>query len=136
MERKDLRPHRINITNLLNEYGKEHKLQFHLGGITFSDYDFSVKLTATEAGDKTEAERVQFGKWCGMAKCTPCLTPDVYGTEITWGGKRYKVVGVKPNSPKYGILAEDMNTGKRFKLPFMSVGRQPTEDNDLSKYLH
>ncbi len=40
-----------------------------------------------------------------------------YGQEITWAGKRFKVVEVNPKASKYPIIAADIKTGKRYKLP-------------------
>lgn len=40
-----------------------------------------------------------------------------YGQEITWLGKHFKVLEVNLKAPKYPIIAADVNTGKRYKLP-------------------
>lgn len=44
------------------------------------------------------------------------LKPEHYGAEFTTNGTTYKIVGLKPRSPKYPILAEDVKTGKVFKF--------------------
>lgn len=40
-----------------------------------------------------------------------------YGQEITWMGKHFKIVDINPKAPKYPIIAADISTGKRYKLP-------------------
>lgn len=43
-----------------------------------------------------------------------------YGQEITWQRKKFKVVEVNLNAPKYPIIAVDVSTGKRYKLPVIA----------------
>jgi len=53
----------------------------------------------------------------------PGLEPEHYHTEFYYG-RKYKLVGVKPRSPKYPIVAEALegpDGGKRFKLPRVAV---------------
>ena len=40
-----------------------------------------------------------------------------YGAMFTIGGKRFKLVGLKPSRPKYPLLGEHMGTGTIYKIP-------------------
>lgn len=49
------------------------------------------------------------------------LGPDDHGRLIAWGDRNFRLVGFKPRSPKYPIIAEDEVSGKRYKLPESAV---------------
>ena len=49
------------------------------------------------------------------------LGEGLYGREFTNGVATYRICGYKPKSRKYPILAEDIQTGKKFKFPVFTV---------------
>lgn len=67
-----------------------------------------------------DRERHEFEENCWQLN----LEPEHYGAEFVYARDRYKLVGVKPRSPKWPIVAERVSGpqgGKRFKLPQVVV---------------
>ena len=48
-----------------------------------------------------------------------------YGQEIIWTGKRFKILEINLKAPKFPIVAVDVSTGKRYKLP-LEAGKPAT----------
>jgi len=54
------------------------------------------------------------------------LQPEHYGAEVVYAGRRFKLVALKPRSPKWPVIGEALegpDGGKRFKLPDTSIAR-------------
>lgn len=54
-----------------------------------------------------------------------------YGQEIRWQGQRFKVVEINLRAPKWPIIAVDMATGNRYKLP-RSAGQMQSDNGEQS----
>lgn len=48
-----------------------------------------------------------------------------YGQEIIWTGKRFKILEINLKASKFPIVAVDVSTGKRYKLP-LEAGKPAT----------
>lgn len=51
------------------------------------------------------------------------LKPEWLFQTVTIGPTTYKIVGLKPRSAKYPVLAENLRDGKHYKLPAAAVQR-------------
>ena len=110
----------------------EAKMYSALKGLTVTvgnaSYDastitFKVRVVAGEAGD---VERIEWDAACAAVG----LAAGDYGRLITYAGKPYKLVAVKPRSTQYPLIAARASDGKRFKLPLSVLGA-PSPQRDL-----
>lgn len=81
---------------------------------TFAPSKFGMKVEFLVGG--VDQAKIDFDRDCYLFD----LKPEHYGEKVAWAGKHYKIVGVKPRSPKFPVIGELPN-GKRFKLPERAV---------------
>ena len=97
----------------LVDLAKRFGLSAKFGNARYDDYTVTFTLELSVAGVDLMREEflqncVQFG-----------LMPDDWGKELNWGGTTFWLKGLKPNRPKYPVLASD---GKDvFKLPVKAL---------------
>ncbi len=87
---------------------KKYGLTITAGNGSYDDTSVTFKVQLVLDGvdkGKEEFDRVAF---------LFDLKPEDYGREITSRGRKYKLVGLKPNRPKYPVIGE--RDGKRYKL--------------------
>jgi hypothetical protein len=112
----------------LKDFGTEFKkavaeleakigVKIDLGNISFNDHQFTSKVTVTLVGDGLDSAdakmKVEFERYAllfGLNKAD-------YDKQFTYGGKRYKLKGVKPRSTKNPFVAQEISNGKLYVLP-------------------
>jgi len=107
-----LKGFRAKFGDVLDEFAKQEGITINQKAITYSDNSFNIKLEVTLAGDKSEAEQIQWDKSCYLFS----LKPEHYGQTVQHGDGTFKLVGLKPRSPKYPLIAERLDNGQRYKL--------------------
>lgn len=105
MTRNQVKKYRKELTALLNGYGEENGVQVSIGSIRFTENEFHTRLTLVEAGSKEDAQRIAFERDCAYYAHIG-LTPEHYGRTFVLDGRKAKVVGLKPKSPKYPLVVE------------------------------
>lgn len=105
------------IRNQINEdlaaLGKEYGLTIHAGNASYDANAVTFKVECALEGfdrDKEDFDQTHF---------LFDLPKDAYGKEFTFGGRKYTLVGLKPNRPKFPILAA--RDGSNYKLPERSI---------------
>jgi hypothetical protein len=73
---------------------------------------FLIKQTDTD-GNILTAEAKDFQKYAVMFG----LKPEDLGREFVSRGETFRITGLKPKSPKFPVLAENVRSGKSFKFP-------------------
>jgi len=101
------------IDENLAEYAAETGLTVHARGASYQDNSVTFKVEFVLDGVDLNEEEFKETHFLFN------LPADSFGKEFTYGGKKYKLVGLKPNRPKYPILAE--HGGSRYKLPERAV---------------
>ena len=113
------------LETFLEAYGEENGLVFKVGAMTYSPNNFTFRTEANVGGSKEEVEEREFMRnvihFNGLSKRD-------YAREFLYGGKKYKLVGLNTRSPKYGVIAEDVRTKKRYKLITKSVTKILTNE--------
>jgi hypothetical protein len=89
--------------------GERHGLKLKAGTARYDDHTITYKLEVSIAG--VDLDRIEFNECCYLFN----LTPDDWGKELNWGGNIFYLKGLKPNRPKYPVLASD--GASLFKLP-------------------
>lgn len=105
----------------LAELGEKYGVKFNLGNAKIDmSGTVTMKFTAAPiAADGTVAstEASDFKLYArGWG-----LSADDLKKEIIYGGVRYEIVGAKPRSYKFPILAKNLTDGKNYKLPIEGV---------------
>ena len=114
--RSEINPIRARIQEKLNELGKEMGITILLSSsATYTENDFTTKITVTKAGSVNEAKELIFKK---NTKWTPYA--DLYGKTITSRGRTFTINGFKPRSSKYPIIATSPD-GQSYKFSRASV---------------
>ena len=111
-DRNNLATLRNDIDEALRSVGEQHGITFTFNSIRYSDNMFSTRLEARVGEDSTEHARNDWNKnyWkIGLQK-------EDFGKTFVYGGQSYTVVGIKPRSSKFPVIAE-RSDGKKFKMP-------------------
>ena len=106
------------VKPLFDELG----LSVKLGGGVYGRENGTIKLEIAVIGDGgvvQTPERKAYGQYCQLFD----LQPDWLDQSFTSQGKTFIVRGLKPNAPKFPVLAEQGGTGKMFKFPADTVIR-------------
>jgi len=101
---------RAELNDALATVLEKHGLSATLGNMRYGDTHFHCKLEVS-CGSSDETDRNEFARHAFAYG----LTGDDYGKSFTHDGKSFRIVGFKPRSPKFPIIAENMD-GKRFKF--------------------
>lgn len=100
---------RDEINLALADLGKRYELKIHAGNASYTDNSVTFKVECLLEGfDKAKD---QFEECAHLFD----LTKDDYGRDFNFRGRTFKLVGLKPRSPKFPIIG--FRAGKRWKLP-------------------
>jgi len=124
------------LESFLGPFEDEHDVKVIVGTGSFGSSSLTVKLELAELSESGEALSRMANEFKSLA-VSYGLRPDDLGKEFIKNGNKYKIVGLKPRSHKYPVLAEC--NGKQFKFTAATVcsylrsGKRSKEDilNDL-----
>ena len=111
---------RREIDGLLLEVGKKYDLNLKVGNASYSSTYFTLKVEGSivaEEGVATTREQLDFKDYAESHGLSP---DDLFKTFET-NGEAYEIVGLKPRSKKYPIIARVVGTEKRYKFPATSI---------------
>ena len=96
------------------------KIGFRVGNASFTDSVVTFKVEAATFGENGEknSKAAEDFKRCAFLWG---LSPDDLGKQAEVNGKLVTIVGCKPRSKKYPILARDEKNGKTYKFSATSV---------------
>jgi len=108
---------REDFNKVVKELEDKYKVDISMGRISYSTTSFSSKMevvrSQSEDGSKID---IAFEKFKEHATYMGLKDSD-YGRVFTSGRKKYRITGIKPRSPKYPIIAEDVKSGTSYKFP-------------------
>jgi hypothetical protein len=113
-DRTNIRKINAEIEGTLAAIGQKYGLQISLGATSFSSSNYSTKLEVATVGDNGLASTkaaIDFDRYKGALGINVPL-----GHTFNRSGKTYTVIGCKPRSTKYPVLAE-CSDGKTYKFP-------------------
>ena len=102
---------RSELDAAINTVLAKHGLSANFGRFSFDDSTFTTKLTVN-CGSNDDAALREFKKYAFRFD----LTGDEFGKSFTHSQDTYTIVGLKPKSRKYPILAKN-KAGKTYKFP-------------------
>lgn len=114
MDRETAKDLRSEMQIALNNVANKHGMVVKLGNGTFTSNQFWLKVTFQDDDEGSGSfEETNFKQYASMFG----LKPSDFGRTFTYNGKRYKVVGIKPQARRFPIVAERQPDGRRFKFP-------------------
>lgn len=103
------------VAEKLKELGHDG-LTVRAGAGNYTSTSFSLKLEfATKAADGTVMTREAQAFKANAAFFR--LRADWLGKEFTSRDVRYRIIGLKPNAPKFPVIAERVRDSRPFKFP-------------------
>jgi hypothetical protein len=112
--RQNIRQINSELEAALKQVAEKYGLEVKLGNTRFTGDNFSTKVqvaTVAEGGITMSKEATDFNRY----KTILGINMDL-GQEFQRSGKTFTIVGLKPRSKKYPILAK-CSDGKTYKLP-------------------
>ena len=116
--RSNIRVLRTRLERALEEIAEDYGITFEVGSMRFNADECSTKITAHNAEDMSDVRREQFDGNCFVLG----IKPEAYGATFQSRGKTYKITGLKPRSPKFPVIAEDVRSGSSYKFPLRAIG--------------
>jgi len=111
--KQDCRKLRDELNSELADLARKYGLKINAGNASYTDNSVTFKVECLIAG--FDKGRDEFNRHAFMFH----LKAEQFGSDFVFGGRAYKLVGLKPRSPKYPIIGE--RGGSRYKLPEASV---------------
>lgn len=99
----------------LQAVAERHGLEVTVGGGSFDAGSFRPKIEFKTA----EADESEWARYAPLFD----LPADAYGQEFTSSGRRFRITGIKPRSPKWPVVGVDVTTGQTFKFTVEGVQR-------------
>lgn len=115
-DRATLRMLRPDIEEALKGVGEKHGITFTFNNIRFSDDMFSTRLEARVGENSDDHAKADWDKNCWRFG----LKPEDFGKTFSYAGTSYKIVGIKPRSRKFPVIAENL-AGKKYKMPVEAI---------------
>jgi hypothetical protein len=115
MDRPQVRELREKLEAALAPLAEELELTITVGGGTYTSNNvvFKVELAEiAEDGMAMSREAESFKVYAYRYG----LKPEHLGQQFMYAGKTYKLVGAKPKSTRYPLVAEEVPSGKRIKM--------------------
>jgi len=116
INRPILRELRQDIKAALGSVEEKHGITFTFNNISFSSTEMSTRLQGVIGTDPEEIAKKEWEKHAVFFG----LTEADFGREVIVQGKKLTLVGIRPRSPKFPIIAQNA-IGKKFKLPVAAV---------------
>jgi hypothetical protein len=115
IDRNTVRTINADIRAALAPVAEKHGVSINLGSSRFDETNYTTKVeVATIGTDGTvmSKEARDYNHYASVLGFTKAL-----GETITMNGKPYTVVGYKPRSHRFPVLARCQATGNTYKLP-------------------
>lgn len=104
INRRNLNAFRNSFENSVKDLEEHYGVKLELGRITFTNHQFSGKLTVINVDDpSTNLEEVKFGNLCTKYG----FTKSDYNRTVMVNGKKFKLIGFKPRATRYPCLVEN-----------------------------
>jgi hypothetical protein len=104
---------RAEIVAACEAIGKKHgaTIELNPGSFNAQSIRFKVEVSAIGTDGALTSDARNFKLYASMYG----LKPEDLNKTFTWGGNKFKLVGLSPRRPKYPFIAEN-EVGKRFKF--------------------
>jgi len=116
--RPTLREVREDIKEALKSVEEKHGIKFTFGSIRFDDSKMNTRLVAHVGTDTSDIAKKEWDEYCTRFG----LGLHMFGKSFRSAGDVFTIVGIKPKSPKYPVIAMN-NKGMKYKFAADTVIR-------------
>ena len=118
--RSDVRSINSEIEQAIQSIAKRYGLRIEVGNSRFSSTEINTKVKVSVVDTKTGVGMTKEAKAYELLASQNGIRVKL-GEEVTLRGKRFIVKGWNTRSPKYPIVAEEVSTGKSYKISSLSL---------------
>jgi len=113
MNRETAKQFRTDFNQAVKTLEEKYNAKIAIGNISYGSSELSTKLTVKEkpSGGKS-IEQAEFEKTSFMFG----LKPEDYNKQFSTHSGKYKIVALKPQSPKYPVIGKCIITDKTYKF--------------------
>ena len=115
-----VRDMRANLQKMLDKHYNGDDCSAKVGNASFDGGSVTFKLIVSTVGADGELETPEAAAFKRNADLFGLKPTDLNRTFVI-GTSRYKVTGLKPHSPKFPVITENVATGKSYKWPSETV---------------
>ena len=117
MENGQLSAFRADFMKAVAELQEKYDVTISLGPITYTENQFTTKMTVDNGRDRVEIERANFDlnvwKYRHLG-----LEPGRYGRVfVGYDGRKYALMGFNTKAPKYPLIIMSTSTGEKSRAP-------------------
>jgi len=120
LDRASVRQINSEIESALKAVAEKYGVAIKVGNSRFSNNNCTTKIeiaTVAESGEVLTKEAVDFNRYASsMFQITKKL-----GDTFEFRYDTYEIVGLKPRSSKYPVLAKNLSNNKTFKFPANAI---------------
>lgn len=102
---------REDVEAALRDVAKKHNIQITCGNISYTDIEFTLQLVCVNNMNGEDGKKLLFEKYCSFYG----FKKSDYERKFYMDGKRFKLVGFNPNSPKNNCTIVCLNNGATYK---------------------
>lgn len=131
MDKSKVSAMRIAVNEALIKVGEVFNMSIKVGNIKYGDSDITLQVKASSISEDGVVQTQERTDFINLAKSMG-LEPEWIDKEFTLRGDTYKIIGLKPRSYKFPILAKDLRSGKTYKISTADVCHQMRQLNPTS----
>lgn len=126
------------LKTFLEPFEEENDVKVTIGSGKFDTTTLTLKVELAELAESGEALTRSANEFKTLASHYG-LAPDDLGREFKDGIRTYKIIGLKPRSTRYPIIAESLSDKRRYKFGVATVkaylGKNKRTDEEILKEL-
>ena len=119
MNKKNFDNFRRESEEALKEVAKKYGVEVKAGKISYSTFDFTLQLKATNVIEGVNVEQEKFNRECRIYG----FEESDYKSIVILHDKEFELVGFNPRSPKNCCSIREVATGKTYKTSDTTVKR-------------
>lgn len=119
--KKTLDQLRVILNAALQSVTMECGVDFVIGRIRFQPQTATITIEGTVEGGENKEETDYNDARVLLPKLPPLFSTIIMPGIIAGDDKQYKLIGYRRKNRKYPIIATELKSGRRFKLPLQAV---------------
>lgn len=116
LSRKEFTDFRNDVKQALTGIEEKYGISLSLGGITYSDIQFTMKINATVLAKGKSKDQMVFEEYCNLYG----FKPEDFGKTFSLNNKTFKLISINPKARKYSIIGIN-EKGDRYKFDLDTV---------------
>lgn len=116
-DNRQLSAFRVDFMMAVAELQEKYDVTISLGPISYTENQFTTKMTVDNGRDRTEIERANFDMNVWKYRHLG-LEPGMYGRVfVANDGRKYAILGFNTKAPKYPLIIMCTSTNERCRAP-------------------